>query len=114
MRFRKVKLPIAEPFTLINFFVEIPGGDRIQSMPLFDVARRNHLTREQRIEQPNDIDAEIVLYEFRVELRIMRNLDGPRRGNQSTQRRYCLALRQVAVEAVEIDYVNAVRRRELD
>jgi hypothetical protein len=83
-------------------------------MTLFDVTRRDQLAGQQRIEQADDIDTEVVLDEFRVEFGVMRNLDWPRRCNQPPQRAHGFALRQVAVKAIEIDYVDTVRRRQLD
>src|SRR5690349_10053490 len=84
-------------------------------MTFFDITRTDELTREQRVEQPAEIDAEIVLDELRVELRVVGDLDRTRRGQQTSQRRERIALTSVAVrKMVEVNDVNAVGSSELD
>jgi hypothetical protein len=84
-------------------------------MALFDVARAHKLTCQQRVEKPAEIDPEIVLNKLRVELCVMRDLDRPRRCEQTAQRSQRIAVRDVAVaEVIEVEDVNAVRSRELD
>ena len=86
LRFRKFEFPVAQALSLIDFFVEIARGNRIQPVTCFDVAGGNDLAGEQGIEQPAEIDPEIVFDEFGIELGVVRDLDWPRRGQQLTQR----------------------------
>ena len=48
-------------------------------MTLFDVAGGNQLTGEERVEQPANIDPEVVPNKLRIELRVVRDLDRTRR-----------------------------------
>src|SRR5437016_1012411 len=56
LRFREFEFPVAQPLALVDSFVEITRGNRFQAVTLFDVAGGNHLTGEQGVEQPDDID----------------------------------------------------------
>ncbi len=81
-------------------------------MAFLDISCAHKLTRQQRIEQPAEIDAEIVLDELRVKLRVVRDLDRTRRRKQTAQRRERVAAACVAVaESVEVYEVNAIRNR---
>jgi hypothetical protein len=44
--FRQFKFPIAQSLALIDGFVEIASGDRLQPMTFFDVSGRNELARQ--------------------------------------------------------------------
>ena len=83
-------------------------------MTLFDVAGADELARQQRVEQSAEIDAEIVLDELRVELRVVRDLDRARRFEQTAQRRERFTSRVAVGEVIEVDDVDAIRGRELD
>ena len=50
LRLRKVEFPIAQPFGLINCFIQIASRDCLQAMTLFDIPGRNQLTCQQRVE----------------------------------------------------------------
>ncbi len=83
LRFRQLKVPVAQSFRLVDCFVEIATRDRFESVTFFDIARADELARQQRIEQPAEIDAEIVLDELCVELCVVRDLDRARRFEQT-------------------------------
>ncbi len=81
-------------------------------MAFFDVAGANELTREQGVEQSHEIDAEIVLDELCVKLRVVRDFDRARRCQQTAKRRECIAV--AVAEVIEVNDIDAVGRRELD
>ena len=115
LRFREFEFPVAQPLALVDSFVEITGGNRFQAVTLFDVAGGNHLTGEQGVEQPDDIDAQVVLDELRIELSVVGNLNRARCSQHLPERSQRVAKFQVTLsKTIQIDDVNAIRRSELN
>ncbi len=76
-------------------------------MALFDIAGGHELAGKQSVEQPDQVDAQIILNELRIEFRVMRDLDWPWRGKKLPQRRQRLALLHVTIrEAIKIDEIH--------
>src|SRR5688572_18207097 len=115
LRFRQFEIPVTETLALVDRLVQVAARDRLEPVTFFDIASADDLTREQRVEQSAKIHAEIVLDELRIKLRVVRDLDRTRRGEQTTQRRKRVALRGVARgEGVEVENKDAIGRGELD
>jgi len=112
LSFRQFEIPVAETLGFIDVFVELTTGDSLEAVSFFDIAGADELTGEQCVEQSAEIDAEVVLDELRVELRVMRNLDRPRCFEQMAQWRKRIGV--AVAEVIEVNDVNAVGCRELD
>src|SRR5258708_31921127 len=84
-------------------------------MPFFNVTGGDQLARQQRIEQADRVDAEIVLDKFRVELCVVRNLDWARRAEELSQRSECIAALHISIsKPIKVDDEDIVGSRELD
>jgi len=103
-----------------SLFVAIQRGWKLgrhtpPDVALFDVTRGNQLTGEERVEQPANIDTEVVLNKLRIELRVVRDLDRTRRSEQLAQ--WChrfVSFHILSNEMVQVDDVDAIRRGELN
>ena len=87
LRFRQLKIPVAQPFALVDSLVQITRSNSFESVAFFDVAGADELAGQQRVEQSAEVDAEIVLDKLRVKLRVVSDLDWPWGFEQATQRR---------------------------
>ncbi len=118
LRFRELEVPVAEPLSFIDRLVQITRGDCLQSVALFNVAGANQLARQQRVEKPAEISAQVCLINFASNFALCAILIGTMRGEQIAQRRERGCFAKIAVAAiakrVEVDDVNAAGRGELD
>ena len=113
LRFRQLKVPVTQPLGFVDDFVQIPCGDRVQSVTLFNVAGANQLAGQQRVKEPAQVRAQRVLDEFRVKLCVVSDLDRTRRGEQIAQRRESVVFRKSPrlpfAKSVEVNDVDAIR-----
>src|SRR5262249_1140859 len=110
-----LKFPVAQTLTLIYRLVQITAGDRFQPVTFLDITCRDQLAGQQRIEQPNDTNAQVVFDELRVELGVVRDFDRAWGGEQLSQVRQRVTSPQIAFsKVIYIDYENSIRGRQLD
>src|SRR5947207_6260898 len=84
-------------------------------MPFFNVAGGDQLACQQRIEDADQIDAEIVLDKFRVELCIVGNLDRTWGAEKLSQGRERITPFQIRInKTIEVDDEDPIGTSQLD
>ena len=131
LRRRKLAAPVAHLERLVDGLAQVALGHDGEAVAVFLLARRDELAGEQRVEEsaaldlvPDararvvvaaQLDAEEVSDPLRVEVRVVRDLDGARRREQTAQGFERRVARGISVrrESVEVEEVDRAGRGEL-